>query len=244
MSDKNSNAADNLYSQEELQKQAAKYCLKFIGDNEVIGLGTGQEINFFIEELAKTKLKVKGFVPSSKLTESELRKHHLPILEFNKIENLPIYIGTAHEALKYGQLIKGTGDALSQEKKLAYSAKDFICVIDESKLSTKLGKHPVPIEVVPSARSTASTEISGLGGHPVYRKDFNNDNQNIILDVEGLDFSHPKELEEELDHIPGVVCNGIFAKKLASKIIVATQAGIKELPEEGDYCHLPTENKS
>lgn len=223
------------YTQEQLKKQVAEYVMKYVRDYSVIGVGTGSTVNYFIEELAKIKNQIDATVSSSAATTELLKKHGLPVLELSQVNELPIYIDGADEALHYGQLIKGAGGALTQEKILASSAKKFICIIDESKLVNKLGSVPVPVEVIPSARSLAGRELACLGGDPIYREHYVTDNGNIILDVERLNIKSPLTLEEEINHIPGVVCNGIFAKNPADIIIVATQNGIRELPEESDY---------
>lgn len=223
------------YTQEQLKKQAAEYALKFVQDHSIIGVGTGSTVNYFIEALATLKGQIEGAISSSEATTKLLKKHGIPVLDLSQVNELPIYIDGADEALHYGQLIKGAGGALTQEKILASSAKLFVCIIDENKLVNKLGKVPVPVEVIPSARSLAGRELACLGGDPVYRDHYLTDNGNIILDVERLDISKPLELEEEINHIPGVVCNGIFAKNPADIIIVASQSGVKELPEESDY---------
>ncbi len=219
------------YTQEDLKQQVAKYVMRYVTDHKVIGVGTGSTVNYFIEELAKIKGQIEATVSSSKATTELLKKYGLPVRELNHVDFVPVYIDGADEALKYGQLIKGAGGALLQEKILASSASKFICMIDETKLSQKLGKVPVPVEVIPSARSLAGRELAALGGDPVYREHYITDNGNIILDVERLNIASPVELEEAINHIPGVVCSGIFAKNPADILIVATQSGIKVYPD-------------
>ncbi|MBP9722455.1 MAG: ribose-5-phosphate isomerase RpiA [Gammaproteobacteria bacterium] len=219
------------YSQDDLKRQAAKYAMKFVAEHTIIGVGTGSTVNYFIEELAKIKGRIDATVSSSKATTALLKKHGLPVVELNHVDFLPIYIDGADEAMRYGQLIKGAGGALLQEKILASSARQFVCIIDESKLVKKLGNAPVPVEVIPSARSLAGRELVGLGGDPIYREHYVTDNGNIILDVERLKISNPVELEEAINHISGVVCSGIFAKNPADILVVATQDGIHEYPE-------------
>lgn len=223
------------YTNEQLKQQAAEYAVKFVKDHKIIGVGTGSTVNYFIAALAKLKGQIEGTVSSSKATTALLKKYGLPVLELSQVDELPVYIDGADEALHYGQLIKGAGGALTQEKILASSAQKFICIIDESKLAQKLGAVPVPVEVIPSARSLAGRELAALGGDPVYREHFVTDNGNIILDVERLNIRQPLELEEKINHIPGVVCNGLFAKNPADILVVASQNGIKEYPEESDY---------
>lgn len=223
------------YTQEQLKQQAAEYAVKFVQDHSIIGVGTGSTVNYFIDALAKLKGQLEGAVSSSLATTERLKKLGIPVLTLNQVNEVPVYIDGADEALHYGQLIKGAGGALTQEKILASSARKFICIIDEQKLVNKLGRCPVPVEVIPSARSLAGRELAALGGDPVYRDHYVTDNGNIILDVERLNISSPLELEEAINHIPGVVSNGIFAKNPADIVVVATQNGIKELPDESDY---------
>lgn len=223
------------YSQEQLKKQVAEYAIEYVKDFKIIGVGTGSTVNYFIEALAKLKGQIEAVVSSSNATTALLKKHGLPVVGLNQIDYLPIYVDGADEALRYGQLIKGAGGALTQEKILASSALKFVCIIDESKLVQKLGHCPVPVEVIPSARSLAGRELASLGGEPVYREHYVTDNGNIILDVERMNIIHPLELEEKINHIPGVVSNGIFAKNPADVLLVAEQTGIKTYPLPEDY---------
>ncbi len=218
------------YSQDDLKRQLAKYVMKYVKDHSIIGVGTGSTVNFFIEELAKVKSSIEVTVSSSKATTELLKKHGLPVRDLNHVPILPIYIDGADEALKYGQLVKGRGGALLHEKILAASAQQFICMIDESKLAQRLGNVPVPVEVIPSARSLAGRQLAALGGDPVYREHYVTDGGNIILDVERLNLANPIEMEEKINHIPGVVCAGIFARNLADILVVAGQSGIREYP--------------
>lgn len=224
-------------NKEQLKQQAAEYALKFVEGHKIIGVGTGSTVNYFIKALAQIKGQFEGAVSSSKATTELLKQYGIPVIPLPHVSELPVYIDGADEALKYGQLIKGAGGALTQEKILASSAKLFVCIIDEYKLVSRLGSCPVPVEVIPSARSLAGRELAALGGDPVYREHFVTDNGNIILDTERLDITQPLELERAINNIPGVVCNGIFAKNPADIIVVASANGIKELPEERDYKH-------
>lgn len=221
------------YTQDELKKQAAEYALKYCQDHKIIGVGTGSTVNYFIEVLAKElKSQIEACVSSSKATTELLKKYGLPVFELNQVDKLPIYIDGADEALHYGQLIKGAGGALTQEKILAAAASEFVCIIDETKLVHKLGGCPVPVEVIPAARSLVGRELASLGGDPVYREHYITDNGNIIIDVERLNITSPLEMEEAINHIPGVVCGGIFAKNPADILVVATQNGVVEYPED------------
>ena len=218
------------HSQDDLKRQLAKYAMKFVKEHAIIGVGTGSTVNYFIEELAKYKSDIETTVSSSKATTALLKKYGIPVSDLNHVPSLPIYVDGADEALKYGQLIKGRGGALLQEKILVASAEKFICLIDESKFVQRLGGVPVPVEVIPSARSLVGRELAALGGDPIYREHFITDGGNIILDVERLNLANPVEMEEKINHIPGVVCAGIFAKNLADVLIVASQEGIREYP--------------
>jgi ribose 5-phosphate isomerase A len=221
------------YTQEELKRQAAVYAMKFVKDFPIIGVGTGSTVNYFIDELAKIKGQLDAVVSSSVATTERLKRHGIPVISLDQVDVLPVYIDGADEAIHYGQLIKGAGGALTQEKILAAAAKVFVCIIDETKLSNKLGLlAPVPVEVISSARSLAGRELAALGGDPVYREHFITDNGNIIIDVERLNIEKPLEMEEAINHIPGVVCSGIFARNPADILVVATQDGIKEMPAE------------
>jgi len=218
------------HNQDQLKRLAAQHAIRYVADHSIIGVGTGTTVNYFIEELAKLKAGIEATVSSSKATTALLKKYGLPVVDLNQVNILPIYIDGADEALRYGQLIKGGGGALMQEKILAACSKQFVCIIDETKLSKKLGHVPVPVEVVPSARSLAGRELAALGGDPIYREHFLTDNGNIILDVERFNLANPLELEDKINNIPGVVCSGIFARNLADILIVAGQDGVREYP--------------
>tara|TARA_R110002126_G_scaffold92784_1_gene220072 strand:- start:42050 stop:42727 length:678 start_codon:yes stop_codon:yes gene_type:complete len=210
-----------------LKKKVAKAAIDYIIEDAIIGVGTGSTVGFFIEELAKVKHLIKGTVSSSKDTTEKLKAHGIPVFDLNTVDEVAVYIDSADEALKYGQLIKGGGGALAQEKVVASCAKKFICIIDETKLVNKLGKFPIPVEVLPVARSLVGRELVKLGGSPVYREGFVTDHGNIIIDVEDLNITSPLEMEKEIDHITGVVSNGIFAKNLADVLLIANETGVE-----------------
>lgn len=216
-------------NQNELKKAAALASIDYIEDNSIIGVGTGTTIQYFIEALAKIKHRIEGAVPSSHATRLQLKAFGIPVLEFNMVAELPLYIDSADECTQHRQLIKGGGGALTQEKILATASKTFICIVDESKKVDILGTFPIPIEVIPMARSFVAREIVKLEGDPVYRDNFVTDNGNIILDVYNWAIMEPSKLERALNNIPGVVCNGIFAERSADKLLVSTQRGVKEL---------------
>ena len=209
-------------SQDQKKRNAAKAAIDYINNNAVIGVGTGSTVNFFIEELAKNKGLIDGVVSSSVATENLLKKHNIPVIALNSIIELPIYIDGADEATKNKHLIKGGGGALTREKIIAAASKQFICIIDDTKLVPLLGNFPLPVEVIPMAQSYVAREITKLGGRPELRQDFITDNGNVILDIHNLKIENPSELENKLNQITGVVTNGLFAKRPADVLVVAS----------------------
>jgi ribose 5-phosphate isomerase A len=213
-------------SQDRKKKNAAKIAIDYVKNNSIIGVGTGTTINFFIKELGKNKSLIDGAVSSSVTTEKLLREHHIPVLPLNSVIDLPIYIDGADEVTHNKHLIKGGGGALTREKIVAAASKQFVCIIDDSKLVPLLGGFPLPVEVIPMAQSYVAREIAKLGGQPELRQDFLTDNGNIILDIHNLKIENPSELENQLNQITGVVTNGLFAKRPADTLIIATDDGI------------------
>ena len=213
-------------SQDRKKKNAAKIAIDYVKNNSIIGVGTGTTINFFIEELGKNKGLIDGAVSSSVATEKLLREQNIPVLPLNSVIDLPIYIDGADEVTHNKHLIKGGGGALTQEKIVAAASKQFVCIIDDSKLVPLLGGFPLPVEVIPMAQSYVAREIAKLGGQPELRQDFLTDNGNIILDIHNLKIENPSQLESQLNQITGVVTNGLFAKRPADTLIIATDAGI------------------
>ena len=213
-------------SQDRKKKNAAKKAIDYVKNNSIIGVGTGTTINFFIEELGKNKGLIDGAISTSVATEKLLREQHIPVLPLNSVIDLPIYIDGADEVTHNKHLIKGGGGALTQEKIVAAASKQFICIIDDSKLVPLLGGFPLPVEVIPMAQSYVAREIAKLGGQPELRQDFLTDNGNIILDIHNLKIENPSELENQLNQITGVVTNGLFAKRPADTLIIATDDGI------------------
>jgi ribose 5-phosphate isomerase A len=215
-------------NQDVLKKQVAEAALKYVANDIFVGVGSGSTVNYFIDALGKIKGKIKGAVAASIETENRLKALHIPVYDLNSIDALPIYIDGADEFNSFKYLIKGGGGALTREKIIATSAKQFICIADQSKEVKTLGKFPVAIEVIPMARGLVAREIIKLGAQPEYRSGYKTDNGNIILDVYQLDLSNPIKMEEALNNITGVVCNGIFAKRRADKILVANEQGVRE----------------
>lgn len=203
-----------------MKTQAAKAALEYFYDDIVLGIGTGSTINCLIELLPQVKHKIKAAVASSIATERLLHALGIDVVDFTTIDTLQLYIDGADSYNNLKQLIKGGGGALTREKILAYASKKFICLVDATKQADVLGKFPVPIEVLPMARSYVAREIVKLGGHPVLRQNFVTDNGNIIIDVNRLEITQPIALETTLNNIPGVISNGIFAQRTADLIIV------------------------
>lgn len=216
-------------NQDEKKQRAAEAAIAYIEDDTVVGVGTGSTVNFFIDELAKIKHRIDGAVSSSVVTEDRLKQHHIPVLNLNSVNELPVYVDGADEATKHLHLIKGGGGALTREKIVAAVSKKFVCIIDNSKLVGVLGKFPLPIEVIPMAQSYVAREIIKLGGRPELREGFTTDNGNIILDVHSLEILEPVELESKLSHITGVVTNGLFARRPADVLLIADDESIKTI---------------
>lgn len=204
-----------------LKKHVAEEALKHLGDVTTLGVGTGSTVNYFIEALASIKHRIDGCVASSKATEAKLREVGLPVITLAVAEPLALYVDGADEVTRHKSMIKGGGGALTREKIIANAAKNFLCLVDESKLVRRLGAFPVAVEVIPMARSLAARALVKLGGDPIYREGFVTDNGNYILDVHHLNLDEPMAMEEAIQLIPGVVDNGIFAKRPADKVLVA-----------------------
>lgn len=214
---------------ESLKKQAAIAALEYIDDNQTIGIGSGSTVHCFIDALAGIKHRIDACVASSKATETHLRDIGLPVIDLNTASQPSLYIDGADEITQYGEMIKGGGGALTQEKIIASASKHFICIVDESKLVKRLGAFPLAVEVIPMARSFVARELVKLGGDPVYRQGFTTDNGNIILDVHNLEIMTPNALENAITTIPGVVENGIFTNKTADIILIGTPSGINKI---------------
>lgn len=212
--------------QEQLKKVVAQAALEYIEHGVVLGVGSGSTVNHFIDALKSVKHKIEAAVASSIVTEKKLKELSIPVVDLNSATDLSLYIDGADEINPYKQMIKGGGGALTREKIIAAVAKKFVCIVDQNKEVDLLGHFPVAIEVVPMARSYVARQIVALGGDPEYRQGFVTDNGNVILDVYNLKILNPIELEEKLNNITGVVMNGIFAKRPADVVLVATQNGV------------------
>jgi ribose 5-phosphate isomerase A len=216
-------------SQDDKKKEVAKAATGYIENDSIVGVGTGSTVNFFIDELAKIKGRIEGAVSSSLASEELLKQHHIPILSLNNVIEIPVYVDGADEATEHRHLIKGGGGALTREKIVAAASKQFICIIDDSKMAPTLGEFPLPIEVIPMAQSYVARQISKLGGQPQLRQNFITDNGNIILDVHNMKIDNPVKLEQELNQIVGIVTNGLFAQRSADILLIANDDGVKTL---------------
>ncbi len=213
------------FTQDELKQQVAKAAVEYVKEG-IIGVGTGSTANLFIEELAKVKHKIDGAVASSETTAQRLRSHGIEVFDLNSVDGMEIYVDGADEITEHLHMLKGGGGALTREKIVAACAKQFICICDETKYVPVLGKFPLPVEVIPMARSHVARELVKLGGQPKLR-DFTTDNGNLILDVFGLTISDPIAMEAKINQIVGVVSNGLFAARPANILLLATADGVK-----------------
>ena len=216
-------------SQDAMKKAVAEAALKYVEVGTVIGIGTGSTANFFIDALAGIKHKIEGTVASSVASAERLKKHGIPVMELNATGDLSVYVDGADEATRYLHLIKGGGGALTREKIVAAASRKFVCIADHSKLVDVLGKFPLPVEVIPMARSYVARQMVKLGGQPVLREGFTTDNGNLILDVHNLEIIDPPKLEAELNNIAGVVTNGIFARRRADLLLLGGPQGVRSL---------------
>lgn len=224
-------------TQDELKQAVARAALDHIrphlDQDSVIGVGTGSTANFFIDMLAGIRNDFDGAVASSEATAQRLKSHGIPVYELNTVSELEFYVDGADETNERLELIKGGGGALTREKIVAAVAKTFICIADESKKVGILGDFPLPVEVIPMARSHVGREIVKLGGDPEYREGVVTDNGNIIIDIHNLDISRPIQIEEQLNQIVGVVTNGLFARRPADLLLLGTKDGVKSIPRKG-----------
>jgi len=216
-------------TQDEQKQLVAREAVKYVVEDAYLGVGSGSTANFFIDELAKSKKRIRGAVASSIKTAERLKSQGIPVVELTMVDELPVYIDGADETTAHGAMIKGGGGALTREKIVAAVAKKFVCIVDESKVVGVLGSYPLPVEVIPMARSHVAHELVKLGGHPPLREHFTTDNGNIILDVEDLRILNPAETEAKINNIAGTVTNGLFARRGADVILVGTNQGVKTL---------------
>lgn len=220
-------------TQDQLKQAVAEAAMDYIRPrlekHSVIGVGTGSTANFFIDALARHKFDFDGAVASSEATASRLKAHGIPVYDLNSVSELEFYVDGADESDERLNLIKGGGAALTREKIVAAVARTFICIADESKLVPVLGQFPLPVEVIPMARSHVARQLVRLGGDPVYREGVVTDNGNVILDVHNLSIVDPQRLEADINAIVGVVCNGLFAARRADLLFLGTRQGVRQL---------------
>jgi ribose 5-phosphate isomerase A len=216
-------------TQDELKQAVAKAAIAHVPEDCIVGVGTGSTANFFIDELARIKGRLEGAVASSEATAARLKAAGIRVFDLNSVDELPVYVDGADEVTRHLHMIKGGGGALTREKIVAAVAGKFVCIADEAKLKDVLGAFPLPVEVIPMARSYVARELVRLGGHPELRQGFATDNGNIILDVHGLAIVNPVALEGEINQIVGVVANGLFARRGADVLLLGTRDGVKTL---------------
>lgn len=216
-------------NQDQLKKAVAKAAIAHVPDNCIVGVGTGSTANYFIDELAGIKGRIEGAVASSEASATRLKNVGIRVFDLNSVTEVPVYVDGADEVNRQLHMIKGGGGALTREKIVAAVARKFVCIADESKLRDVLGAFPLPVEVIPMARSYVARELVRLGGHPELRLGFTTDNGNVILDVRGLEIVNPVELEGALNQIVGVVTNGLFARRGADVLLLGTPGGVRTM---------------
>ncbi|KUJ83677.1 ribose-5-phosphate isomerase RpiA [Microbulbifer flavimaris] len=218
-------------TQDELKRATARAAIDYIAPkleaDGIVGVGTGSTANFFIDMLAEIKGRFDGTVASSEASAERLKSHGIPVYDLNAVDGIQVYVDGADEANAALELIKGGGAALTREKIVAACSDEFVCIADESKWVPVLGTFPLPVEVIPMARSLVAREIVKLGGDPIYRQGVTTDNGNVILDVHNLHITQPRALEEAINNITGVVTNGLFAHRPADLLLLGTAAGVK-----------------
>ena len=220
-------------TKDELKRAVAQAAFEHVesmlDDDTIVGVGTGSTANFFIEELGKISHKLNGTVASSEESTRRLKEHNIPVFDLNAVGEISVYVDGADEANDHLQLIKGGGAALTREKIIAAASREFVCIADDSKLVSTLGKFPLPVEVIPMARSYVARQIVKLGGDPVYRENCVTDNSNHIIDVFNLEILNPRKLEYDLNQITGVVASGLFATRGADRLLLGSISGVKTL---------------
>ncbi len=216
-------------NQDDRKRRAAETAAGYLEDGMVVGVGTGSTVNHFIAALAASASRIAGAVSSSEASTKRLRAAGIDVFELNSVGPLPLYVDGADEATRHLQLIKGGGGALTREKVVAAASRRFVCIVDDSKVVDVLGRFPLPVEVIPMARSHVARRLVGLGGQPVWREGFVTDNGNVILDVHHLQITEPAGLERTINQIAGVVTVGLFAERPADVLIVAGEHGVETL---------------
>jgi ribose 5-phosphate isomerase A len=214
-------------TQDELKKLVAEAALKHVVEDAIVGVGSGSTVNLFIDALAKMKGRIEGAVAASEASAQRLKSHGIPVFDLNGVSDIPVYVDGADEITEHLHMIKGGGGALTREKIVAAVARKFVCICDASKRVPVLGRFPLPVEVIPMARSYVGREMLKRKAQPVLREGFTTDNGNVILDCHGLTIVDPPALEAELNGIAGVVTNGLFARKGADVLLLGTPEGVK-----------------
>ncbi|MBX3707906.1 MAG: ribose-5-phosphate isomerase RpiA [Pseudomonadales bacterium] len=218
-------------NQDDLKRSAAAAALDYVASiverDTIVGIGTGSTTNHFIDALARIRHRFDAAVSSSEASAARLKAHGIQVLDLNAVARVRVYVDGADEINPARQMIKGGGGALTREKIVAASADEFACIVDAGKIVERLGAFPLPVEVIPMARGLAARALRDLGGQPELRPDFITDNGNIILDVHGLDLGDPLAMEQRINNIVGVVCNGIFAAQAAHRVFSAGPQGVR-----------------
>ena len=216
-------------TQDDKKKAAAYAALEYVEKNTIVGVGTGSTVNHFIDALATIKNSIIGAVSSSEASTAKLKEYGIDVFDLNEVSELSVYVDGADEINKYNHMIKGGGAALTREKIVSAVADKFICIVDDTKNVDVLGEFPLPVEVIPMARSYVARELVKLGGDPVYREGVITDNGNVILDVHNMQIAEPLTLENQINSIVGVVTNGLFANRAADVVLVGTESDVKVL---------------
>ena len=216
-------------TQDEQKQLVAREALRYVVEDAWLGVGSGSTANFFIDALANSRLRIKGAIASSVNTAERLKAHGIDVDELNNVSDIPVYVDGADELTASGAMIKGGGGALTREKIVAAVARKFVCIVDQSKKVDTLGTFPLPIEVIPMARSYVAREVVRMGGYPEWRMGFTTDNGNVILDVSDLRIDDPVALEDRINGIAGVVTVGLFARRGADVILLGTPAGVETI---------------
>lgn len=219
-------------SQDDLKKACAEAAIAYITEDSIVGVGTGSTTNYFIDALANIKHKIEGAVASSEASAERLKAYGIAVFDLNAVNEVPVYVDGADEANEHLALIKGGGGALTREKIIAAVAEKFVCIADCSKKVDVLGRFPLPVEVIPMARSYVARQLVKLGGDPVYREGFLTDNGNIILDVYNMSIVNPVAMERDINNITGVVTNGLFALRPADILLLADKSGVQTLTRD------------
>jgi ribose 5-phosphate isomerase A len=219
-------------NQDQKKQRAAAAALDFVRDGAVVGVGTGSTVNFFIDGLAALRDRIAGAVSSSEASTRRLEAHGIPVLDLNETGDLEVYVDGADEATRALHLVKGGGGALTREKIVAAASRRFVCIVDEQKLVDRLGRFPLPVEVIPMARAHVGRQLAALGGEPAWREGVITDNGNHILDVHNLAIPDPVALEGEINQITGVVTVGLFARRPADVLLVGTASGVVTLARD------------